>query len=117
MSTAQDIRRGIAAYEHEQMALKRWIRMAGELPASQFDRALQNRGIFCSYRGADGQIKPKLRKLSGGGISGDSFVLGDMTGSEWAQKLDLLQYMCKLGDVLTKTVDGEVVYYLPEAKP
>ena len=107
----EEIRKGIAGYAHEQKVLLRWIRMRGLLSSELFDSVLSSRGgLGRSFKG-----KPRLTKLSGFGISGDSFLLGGLSGHkgrDWY--LDLLQHMMYLGMVDTVMVDGVIHYRLPK---
>lgn len=111
-----DIKRGISAYGHEQAVLLRLIRKHGKLTASMFDKVFTNRpsryssGICNFHRNG----KPVITKLSGVGISGDSYMLGMGANgfTPWAWWLDLLQHMMAIDLVNAKTENGEVVYSL-----
>ena len=96
-----EIRKGIAAYKHEQEVLLRLIRKSGGLTESKFDELFYLR----EFR--------KRTKLRVSGLEGDSFILGIGVngGSMWAEYLDLLQYMvaCDLVYVRRNRL-GEIVY-------
>ena len=96
-----EIRKGIAAYKHEQNVLLRLIRKTGGLTESKFDELFYRR----EFRK---RTKPRISE-----IYGDSFILGmGMNGGTiWAEYLDLLQYMMAIDLVDTKrNKDNEIVY-------
>ena len=117
----QRIINGIKAYKHEQTVLLRLIRKHGELTEHKFDEIFFHSGSLWnrSYKSAiDGKIRPRMRKLSGRGISGDSFLLGNLSADkdrDWW--LDLLQHMQSLGLVLTRTDNDTIIYFLPKEQP
>ncbi len=91
------IRRGLAAYTHEQEVLLRLIRKLGGLTESKFDELFLGRGM--------------RRPTPPRPISGDSYLLGGLLQCEWSRHLELLQYMVSLGDVTTtRDADGELIY-------
>lgn len=101
--TAPEIERGIAAYEHEQRAFLRLLRKRGSFTAREFDMWFVAR----KWR------RPRFRST---GITGDTFLLGlgINGGNLWAEMLELLQMMVRLGLVdATKDPQGMVVYSLP----
>lgn len=103
----EELRKGIDAYKHEQEILLRLIRKLGGLTESKFDALFNGR----EFR--------KKCKLSGSGISGDSFLLGMAENgfNIWAWNLDLLQKMMILGLVDTRRDSGnKIVYILPTSK-
>lgn len=99
-----DIRKGIAAYSHEQEVFRRLLRKRGRFTACEFDNWFQGR----EYR--------RRMPLRGGGLSGDSFILGlGMNGGNvWAERLELLQMMIRLGEVETERVNGVLTYTNPK---
>lgn len=98
MIDADHIRKGIAAYQHEQAVILRLLRKRGVFTSSEFDTWLMGR----EWR------RPKLRAT---GISGDSFILGDMSGSMCSKWLNLLQWMMQLDLVDARSLEGVVIYY------
>lgn len=104
--TADEIRKGIAPYRHEQRVLLRLLRMRGGFTEKEFDRWFRGR----EFR--------KRRMLLRGGLSGDALILGMGANgfSLWAEMLDLLQHMMLIDLVDAKTVDGVVVYRLGAAE-
>lgn len=98
----EHVRKGIAAYSHEQRTILRLLRRYKSFTERDFDRW---------FRGREWR-RPLLR---GGGIMGDSFLLGiGVNGfNDWARYLELMQYMMVLGLIDAKTVNGKVVYELP----
>ena len=105
----QHIINGIKAYKHEQTVLLRLIRKHGELTEHKFDEIF-SRSVFHNPN--------RLRKFSGNGICGDSFILGDLSaekGRNWW--LDLLQHMQSLGLVSTRTDNDTIIYFLPKEQP
>lgn len=111
---------GIKSYQHEQNVLIRLIRKHKVLTEERFDEIFYAIPRLFRKKIIDGKSVnvPRPRRLSGNGISGDSFLLGGMSSihdRDWW--LDLLQHMCTLGMVKTSTENGLVVYTLPkEAK-
>ena len=96
-----EIRKGIAAYKHEQEVLLRLIRKTYGLTESKFNELFYRR----EFR--------KRTKLRVSGLKGDSFILGIGIngGSMWAEYLDLLQYMVLLDLVyVRRNRQGEIVY-------
>jgi hypothetical protein len=93
------IRKGIAAYSHEQAILLRLLRKRGSFTEREFDKWFGRR----EYR------RPKLRFL---GVTGDTILLGlGQNGfNEWARWLDLMQHMMVLGLIDATTENGVVVY-------
>ncbi len=91
--------KGLRAYYYEASVLLRLIRAKGSFTETEFDGWFDHR-------------RARARKLSGHGISGDTYILGMGAngGNEWALYLDLLQHLIKLGIVDATTVDGKVVY-------
>ena len=100
----EQILKGIASYKKQQTVFLRLLKLKG--------------GSF-TERDFDRWFKPnnKKRLLVGNGISGDSFILGiGINGfTEWAEMLDLLQWMIRAGLIDAKTSDGIVVYSLPRS--
>ena len=96
----EHIKRGIAAYAREQKVFLRLLRKRGSFTESEFDSWFGGR----EYR----------RPLGCHGITGETFILGiGRNGfNRWAEMLELLQIMVRLGDVDTKTERGLVVYSL-----
>lgn len=97
----EKIRRGIAAYQHEQKVFLRLLRMRGSFTEHEFDSWFNGR----EWK------RPRFRAR---GITGDTFILGmGMNGGNlWAEMLELLQMMMALGMVATRTENGAVVYLL-----
>jgi hypothetical protein len=95
------IRRGIAAYQHEQKVFLRLLRKRGSFTENEFDQW---------FRGREWK-RPRFRAH---GITGDTFILGmGMNGGNlWAEMLELLQMMMAIGMVDTRTESGAVVYLL-----
>lgn len=95
------IKRGIAAYAHEQAALTRLLRKRGFFTEKEFDGWLRGR-------------EWKRPCFVARGMTGDAFILGIGIngGNLWAEWLEILQYMVVLGVVETSTVDGLVNYRL-----
>jgi hypothetical protein len=118
MDTAEQITRiknGISAYSHEQTVMLRLIRKHGELSEEHFDNIFYAQPRFSRKITVNGESVtiPIRRKLTGMGISGNSFLLGSLHGindRDWW--LDLLQHMCTIGDVKTSTNDGSIQYSL-----
>lgn len=97
----ETIRRGIAAYQHEQKVFLRLLRKRESFTEHEFD---------LWFRGREWR-RPCLRARY---ITGDTFILGmGMNGGNlWAEMLELLQMMGALGMVDTRTENGAVVYLL-----
>ena len=96
-----EIRKGIAAYKHEQNVLLRLIRKTGGLTEGKFDEL---------FYGREFRKRTRLRRS---GLYGDSYILGmgSNGGTLWAEYLDLLQYMMAVDLVDTKrNNDNEIVY-------
>ena len=116
------ITNGIRAYSHEQQVLLRLIRKHGRLSQNHFDDIFSSQsGLWNKqYKTTDpvtGKtvMKPRMRKLSGNGICGDSFMLGGLTcEKDWAWWLDLLQHMMAINLVDTHNKDGVIYYFLPK---
>lgn len=106
---AKDIRKGIAAYEHERAVLLRVIRRhGGSLPHYTFDRIF---GDFRPETSAGGATVMRRRRIKIRFIPKEtSFILGSLSQGEWSKWLDLLQHMVRAGDVKTSTIGG-VHYY------
>ena len=101
----EEIKKGIAAYHREQRCLLKLIRLTGGLTASRFDELFRGR----EYR---------TKKLKMHQITGDTFLLGaGQNGfNEWAEQLDLLQYMMRVGLVdTTRNEDNEIVYIIDKS--
>ena len=94
-----EITKGIAAYSHEQQVLLRLLRRRS-FTEREFDKWFKGR----EYR--------RPRPIRGGGITGDTLLLGiGVNGfSEWATYLDLMQHMMLTGQVDAKTINGVVTY-------
>lgn len=94
-----EIRKGIAAYAHEQRVLLRLLRKRSSFTENEFDRWFRSR-----------EWKRPLRPR---GITGDAFILGMGVngGNEWAKYLDLIQHMMRLGLIAAKTINGVVTYF------
>lgn len=97
----ENIKRGIAAYQHEQQMFLRLLRKRGSFTEHEFDSW---------FRGREWR-RPRFRAR---GITGDTFILGmGMNGgNRWAEMLELLQMMMAIGMVDTRTENGAVVYLL-----
>ncbi len=97
------LRKGIAAYSREQTLFIRLLRKRGSFTEKEFDNWFIGREL-------------KRPRLYGKKILGNSFILGaGMNGGNlWAQRLELLQIMIRLGLVEAKTENGLVVYSLPD---
>ena len=93
------VRKGLAAYDHEQRLLLRYLRRYGSFTGRQFDR------WFYSSRRCMGW-------MAQAGITGNTFLLGG-TGHTRDAMLHLMQFMIGLGDIVTACPDDEVVYFLP----
>lgn len=91
---------GIAAYEHEQRVFVRLLRKRGSFTESEFD------GWF---RGREWR-RPMMRFRP---LTGDTFILGmgRNGGDRWAEMLDLLQVMMRLGMIDAKKKRGVGVVY------
>ena len=98
--TAKQLREGIHAYAHQQKVFIRLLQKRGSFTGIEFDAWFRMR----EWR----------RPIGRRGTSGDTFILGlGMNGGNlWAEMLELLQYMVRLGDVNTRTDGGLVVYSL-----
>lgn len=96
----QEIESGLAAYRHERDVFLRLLRKRGSFTERDFDRW---------FRFREWHRKGRCRVR---GIDGDSFMLGIGVngGNLWAEMLDLLQWMVRLGEVRTSTRGGLVVY-------
>ena len=97
------IRKGIAAYHHEQKVLLRLIKMSKGLTTSKFDKIFYGRDF--------------KRRLFGAGVTGDSYVLGmgQNGGTQWSFYLDLLQHMVMIGLVdIKQNKNNEMMYVLSE---
>jgi len=96
----EKIRRGIAAYDHEQKVFLRLLSKRGSFSEKEFDSWFRFR-----------EFKRPLRCLK---IDGDTLILGMGIngGNHWAEMLELLQFMVSLGDVSTRTERGMVMYSL-----
>jgi hypothetical protein len=97
-----EIERGIAGYRHQQEVLTRLLRRRGGFTEKDFDRWFQGR----EFR--------KRCLLRPHGVTGDSFILGIGAngGNMWAEYLELMQYMIRLGKIDAKKIDGVVKYSL-----
>lgn len=91
------IEKGIAAYAYEQAVLLRLLRRRGSFTSMEFDRWFLHR----EWR------RPRLRAQ---GITGDSFILGGMSGGMLAKWLELMQHMMTLDLIDTKRENGMLVY-------
>ena len=102
MERIEQIRKGIAAYKHEQAVIVRLLRKRKQFTELEFDRWFKWR----EYR--------RHVPLRGGDIMGDSFILGMGIngGNIWATYLDLMQHMMAIGIVDAKTENGIVTYKL-----
>lgn len=63
------------------------------------------------------RLREYRRPMRAQGIDGDTFLLGLSLingGNLWAEMLELVQYMMALGLLDAKTINGEVVYKLPQ---
>jgi len=92
---------GIAAYKHEQQVFVRLLRKRGSFTSDEFDKWFRDR----EWR------RPSFRPK---GITEDCFILGIGANgfSVWAEMLDLLQTMVRIGIVDTKSGNGGVVVYV-----
>jgi hypothetical protein len=103
------IRQGIRDYAHEQEVLRRVLRKHGDLSTEAFDR------IFREFREelrADGVrvVRARRGKVRFCPTSPKAFILGSYAQGEWSKWLELLQHMCRLGEVTTFKRDG-ILYY------
>lgn len=98
----EKLRKGIAAYTHEQAVLLRLLRRYGSFTERDFDRWFRRREF-------------KGRPIRAFKYSRDSFLLGiGVNGfNEWATMLELIQIMATLGLVETAKRNGLVVYRVP----
>lgn len=96
------IRKGIAAYAKEQAVILRLLRKRGKFTELEFDAWLLGREF-------------KRPKFYARAVTGDAFILGmgQNGGSQWAEWLDLMQHMMRIGLITAKTENGLVVYRLP----
>ena len=92
----EQIKKGIAAYAHEQAAILRLLRKRGSFTERDFDKWLLHK-------------RPKLYRR---GITGDTLILGMGAngGTQWALWLDLMQHMMAVGLIDAKKEHGLVVY-------
>ena len=96
MTDKAEILRGIAVYKKQQQILLRLMRLkGGSFTEHDFDRWYKRRN-----------------RIIGGGITGDSFLIGIGANgfNEWAEMLDILQYMIRADLVDAKTIDGVIIY-------
>jgi hypothetical protein len=95
----EEIKKGIAAYDHEQRVFIRLLRRRGTFTEKEFDSWFSGR---------------KFRKRRVHRFSRDTFILGIGIngGTLWAEMLDLLKMMVVQRVVDAKTVDGVVTYSL-----
>ena len=95
-----DIKKGIATYKHEQEVILRLLRFRKGFTDADFDRWYQGREFH------------RRVPLRGGGITGDSFILGMGIngGTLWAEMLDLIHMMMRIGLVDCQKV-GERYHY------
>ncbi len=100
----QEIKRGIAAYAHEQAVLLRLLRKTGGFTPDQFDAWFR--------------LREFRRPMRCSAMHGDAFILGigRNGGSLWTRTLELLQYMMALGLVDTAK-DGTSFRYFAAATP
>ncbi len=107
--TRDDILRGVAPYRHEREVLLRVLRKHGELSADKFDVIF---GDFRPVTRPDGVTEMRCRRPRIRFIVADrrAFILGSTFGGEWAQWLDLLQMLVRLGEVNTFR-RGKTLYY------
>lgn len=110
---AEEIRKGIAPYQHETAVLRRVLRKYGELSADAFDRIFGDFKYTLQKDGLTGvsRRRPKVRFCL---YTPDAFILGGFMQGEWAKWLDLLQMMCRCGEAETVTRDGNLFYRLKQ---
>ena len=97
--TTEDLVSGIAVYAHEQKVFMRLLRRRQSFTSVEFDRWFTGR----EYR----------RPCRARARTGNTFILGiGLNGfNRWAEMLDLLQIMVRLGLVHAKEMpDGQVLY-------
>lgn len=100
---AEQISKGICAYRREQLVFIRLLRKRKTFTERDFD------GWFI---GREFRRPIRMRPLDG-----NTFILGigRNGGNMWAEMLDLLQQMIRLDLVEANTIEGRVIYSLPEA--
>ena len=111
--TSDDLAKSLAPYARQQEMVLRILRRHGEIDDLKFDEVFKNpKAVY----GVDERGMTTVRyvmKKSGFGLHGWSrhaALLGDRTGSEWAEWLDLTQRMRFLGKVEIER-RGDRVYY------
>lgn len=111
------IRKGIAAYSHEQEVILEVIREnGGKLTQQEFDAEFQS-FIETETIDKDGRRKVTSRRNPrqfSTLLSEDAFILGGFMQGSWGKWLELLQCMRELGIVESTGKSPNVVYQLPE---
>lgn len=118
--TKTEIKKGIAAYHKEQAQLLDLIkRHGGAMTQDQFDN---EHGTIRRRPSTPAEIKkhPGCRwtdefnpRCHLWPVTPEAFVLGDMTGGDWARWLELLQLMVAIGKVKQKGREPNITYHLP----
>lgn len=109
--TRAKIENGIRCYKYERTVLLRLLRRYGGLKDDVFDR------LFSDYKEVMGKdnvkrLIPREEKLRFWCLEGDSFILGTLSQDGWSSWLNLLQFMCLLGEVRWERKGGHTYYYL-----
>ena len=96
--------KGIAAYRHEQQVLLRLLRKKNGFTEKDFDRWFKGR-----------EYRKYCRLTIGGGITGNSFILGMGIngGNIWATYLELMQMMMAVNLIDATTENGLIHYRIP----
>lgn len=93
-----NLRAGIAVYEHEQKVFKRLLRKRGEFTSTEFDKW---------FNGREWRRPGRVRFYNP-----ETFILGGGQ-DRWAEMLELLQIMAQLGDIHIVKRGKEFVYSAP----
>ena len=107
--TIEKLKKGIAAYDHEQKVFLRLLRKRSSFTSKEFD-------LWFSTGREKHQDKRMSRYASRfQWFDGNTFILGAGIngGSYWSKMLNLLQIMLDIGEVDVRDDDGMVVYFLP----
>jgi len=120
MVSKNEIKAGIAAYSEEQASLLALLRRhGGAITQDQFD---DEYGCFRRRLSTPDEVKKHGCRWTDETRSPNthlwpvamaSFILGDMSGGDWARWLELLQCMVAIGTVKQKGHKPNIVYYLP----
>lgn len=103
-SAIRELREGLEPYRYEQDRLLRLLRFKGAFAADDFDRWFNHPRRLIGRRKARYFLPTTPLDL---GFSGGQF-------SEWALNLEILQALCRFGQVKTESKEGKIFYLLAD---